>query len=73
MLPANGAREDHFSQVASFFDQGVERIAMGNGRNALFDDGAIIEDFDDVVGAGQRLRATRSKAAKPLRLAVHVF
>jgi hypothetical protein len=72
MLPANGAREDHFSQVASFFDQGVERIAMGNARNALFDDGAIIEDFGD-VGAGQRLRAMRSKAAEPFRLAVHVF
>src|ERR1700736_3466683 len=51
-VPANRAREDHLFQVAPFFHQVVERIAMGDARNALFDDGAVIEYFGDIVRGG---------------------
>ena len=51
-VPTNGAGEDHFFKVAPFFYQVFKGIAMRDARDALFDDGAVVEDFGDIVRGG---------------------
>ena len=51
-VPTNGAGEDHFFKVAPFFYQVFKGIAMRDARDALFDDGTIVEDFGDIVRGG---------------------
>ena len=51
-VPANGAGEDHFFKVAPFFHKVFKGIAMRNASDALFDDGAVVEDFGDIVRSG---------------------
>src|SRR5580704_11004370 len=51
-VPTNGAGENHFFKVAPSFHQVFKRIAMRDARDALFDDGAVVEDFSDIVRGG---------------------
>ena len=51
-VPANGAGQDHFFKIAPFFHQVFQGIAMRDARNALFDDGAVVENFGDIVRGG---------------------
>ena len=51
-VPTNGTGEDHFFKVAPFFHQVFKGIAMRDARDALFDDGAFVEDFGDIVRGG---------------------
>src|ERR1700694_2294429 len=51
-VPTNGAGEDHFFKVAPFFHKVFKGIAMRDARDALFDDGAVVEDFGDIVRGG---------------------
>ena len=50
-MPADGAGEDYFFEVAAIFDQVLERIAMGDTGYALLDDGAIITATLDKGGS----------------------
>lgn len=51
-VPTNCAREHHFFKVSTFFHQIFNGIAMGDTRDALFDDGPVIENFGDIVRSG---------------------
>src|SRR5580704_3539964 len=51
-VPAHRAGEYDFFQVAAFVQQVVQRIAVGNADDVLLDDGAVVEDFGDVVAGG---------------------
>ena len=42
-VPANRAREHNLFEVPAFFHQILKRIAMGDARDALLDNRAIIE------------------------------
>ena len=48
-VPVHGAGQDHFFEVAAFLDQILERIAMRDARDVLFDDGPVIQDFREVM------------------------
>lgn len=51
-MPADGSGEDYFFDVAALFHEIVDRVAVGDAFDALLDDGAVVEDFGDVVGGG---------------------
>src|ERR1700722_11858539 len=51
-VQANGAGEDHFFQGAPLFHQIFNGIAMREAADALFDDGAVVEDCGDIVRGG---------------------
>lgn len=51
-LPAHGAGEDHFFEVASFLEKVIEGIAMGDADNILLNNRAIIEYFGHIVAGG---------------------
>ncbi len=49
-MPAHGARENHFFNIATFLDEIVDGVAVVDADNVLLDDGAIVEDLGHVVG-----------------------
>jgi hypothetical protein len=49
-VPANGAGQDQFFDVASFLDEVFDGVAMIDADDVLFDDGAIVEHLSNVVG-----------------------
>jgi len=49
---ADGAGEDYFFEVAAFADEIFDGVAVGDADYVLLDDGAIVEDFGDVVAGG---------------------
>src|SRR5579864_9824323 len=51
-VPADGSREDYLFDVAAFFNQILDGVAVRDAFDTLFDDGAVVEDFGDVVGGG---------------------
>ena len=51
-VQANGAGEDHFFKVAPLFHQIFNGIAMRDASDTLFNDGAVVEDFGDIVRGG---------------------
>ncbi len=51
-VPADGSGENYFFDVAALFHQVVDRVAVRYPFDALFDDGAVIEHFGDIVGCG---------------------
>ena len=46
---SDGASENDFFKISSFFDEGLWRIAMCSADDVLFDDGAGVEFGGDVV------------------------
>ena len=50
--PAKGAGEHDTCEVATLFDQVFELVRMGDTDDILFDDGAIVQHFRDVVAGG---------------------
>src|SRR4030067_2803211 len=48
-VPFHRARQHHFFQIRAFLDQVVEGVAMRDARHVLFDDGAVVERFGDVM------------------------
>jgi len=50
-VPADCAGEHHFFDVAAFFDELFDGVAVRDADYVLLDDRAIIEDFGDVVGS----------------------
>src|SRR5437899_4795429 len=57
-MPAHGPREHHLFQVTPFADEVVDGVAMGYSDHVLLDDGAIVEDFGDIVaGSANQLHA----------------
>src|ERR1700683_5461806 len=51
-MPAHGERKNDLLQITAFLNQIFKRIAVGNPDDILFDDGAIVEDFGDVMAGG---------------------
>ncbi len=51
-MPADGAGENDFFEVAAFTDEVFDSIAVGDADHVLFDDGTVVEDFGDVVAGG---------------------
>src|SRR5579862_3091728 len=51
-MPAHGSGEDYLFDVAALFYEVLDRVAVGDAFDALLDDGAVVEDFGDVVGGG---------------------
>jgi hypothetical protein len=51
-VPADGSREDYLFDVASLFHQVLDRVAVRDAFDTLLDDGAVVEDFSNVVGGG---------------------
>ena len=49
-MPADGARENDFFKVAALLDEILERIAVRDSNDVLFDDGAVVQYFGNVVG-----------------------
>jgi hypothetical protein len=57
-VPADGAGEYDFLEVAAFADEVFDRVAVGDADHVLLDDGAVVEDFGDVVaGCADQLYA----------------
>ena len=54
---SDGASENDFFKISSFFDEGLWRIAMCNADDVLFDDGAGVE----FGGDDRRVAAARSE------------
>src|SRR5258708_39141084 len=52
-VPADGAGENNFFKVAAFADEIFNRVAVGDADHVLLDDGAVGEDFSDVVAGGR--------------------
>src|SRR4051812_15477627 len=50
--PAHGAREHDALEVAAFFNEIFELIAVRNASDILLDDGAVIQHFGDIVAGG---------------------
>jgi hypothetical protein len=48
-VPADGAGEDDFFEVAAFTDKVFDSVAMRDANYILLDDGTIVEDFGDVM------------------------
>ncbi len=58
-MPANSAGEDHFLEVAAFADEVFDGVAVRDADDILLDDGAVVEDFGDVVaGCADQLYST---------------
>src|SRR5215467_9610877 len=51
-VPAHAAGEDNFLKIAAFLEKVFDRVTMGNADDVLFDDGAVVENFGDVVTGG---------------------
>src|ERR1700733_12533355 len=51
-VPAYGAREYDFFEVAAFADEIFDCVAMRYTDYVLLDDGAVVEDFSNVVAGG---------------------
>ncbi len=51
-MPADGAGKHDFLEVAAFADKVFDGIAVGDAHDILLDDGAVVEDFGDVVAGG---------------------
>ena len=51
-VPADGTREDEALQIAALLDEVGELVVLGDASDVLFDDGAFIENFCDVVAGG---------------------
>ena len=51
-MPADGARQDDFFDVAALLNQIVDRVAVVDADHILFDDGAIVEHLSNVVSGG---------------------
>src|SRR5947209_18557317 len=51
-VPADGAGEDYFFQVAAFLQKIVECIAVRDANDVLLNDGTVIEDFGDGMAGG---------------------
>src|SRR5579864_4913654 len=51
-MPADGSGEDHLFDVAALFYEVLDGVAVRDAFDALLDDGAVVEDFRDVVGGG---------------------
>ena len=57
-VPADRAGENNFFQVATFADEIFNRVAVGDADDVLLDDGAVVENFSDVVaGRADELHA----------------
>ena len=48
-VPADGAGEDDFLEVAAFADEIFDGVAVRDADHVLLDDGAVVEDLSDVV------------------------
>src|SRR5690242_14390193 len=48
-MPAHGARQDYLLQVTAFLEEIVEGVAVRDANYVLFDDGAVVQNFGDVV------------------------
>ncbi len=58
-MPADGSGEYDFFEVATFADQVFDGVAMGDADYILLDDGAVVENFSDVMaGCTDQLYAT---------------
>src|ERR1700749_3062984 len=51
-VPADGSGEDYLFDVAALFYEVLDRVAVRDAFDALLDDGAVVEDFGDIVGRG---------------------
>ena len=51
-VSVDGTGEDDFFQVAAEADEVVHALSVGNADDVLFDNGAFVEFFGDVVGGG---------------------
>src|SRR5208282_1826260 len=51
-VPADGARQDDFFDVAALLDQVVDGVAVVDADDILLDDGAIVEYLSNVVSGG---------------------
>ena len=61
-MPAHGSRQHYLLQIAAFLEQVIEGIAVGNSNHILLDDGAIVEDFRNVMtGRADQLHTTRKR------------
>jgi hypothetical protein len=49
---AHGAGENYLFEVAAFADEIFYGVAVGDADYVLLDDGAVVEDFGDVVAGG---------------------
>jgi hypothetical protein len=57
-VPADGAGEHDFLEVASLADEVFDCVAVGDADYVLFDDGTVVEDLGDVVaGCADQLYA----------------
>ena len=61
-VPADGAGQDDFLQVAPLADEVFYRIAVRHADYVLLNDGAVVKDFSDVVAGGADQFDPRSKA-----------
>ena len=58
-MQADGAREHDLFQIAALADQVIDGVAMGDADYILLDDGAVVENFSDVMaGCTDQLYAT---------------
>ena len=51
-VPADGAGEDDFFEIAALADEVGDGLAVGDADDVLFDDGALVEIAGDVVAGG---------------------
>ena len=51
-MGVDGAGENDFFEVAAEAHEIVDALAVGDADDVLFDDGAFVEGFGDVVGGG---------------------
>ena len=51
-MPTYRPRKHNFFKVTSFANQIVDRVAMGNANDILFNDGAVVEHFGHIVAGG---------------------
>ena len=48
-VPADGAGEHNFFKIAAFLNEIIHRVAVGDARNVLLDNRAIVEHGGHVV------------------------
>ena len=51
-VPIDGAGENDFFEISPEADESVHALPMRDPDDVLFDDGALVELFGDVVGGG---------------------
>ncbi len=67
-VPSDGARKNDFFEIAAFLHEVLEGIAVGDSDNVLLDNGAVVQDFRNVMsGCADQLDAALERLVVRLR------